>query len=131
MQDSLPQDLPEFTGRAVELEQLRQGRDAKAVVISPIEGMAGAGKTQLAIHAAHLLLSENAFERVLFVNLRGYGPAQPLRLLGMPGGRSPTTCPGAPPPIVIGSRAAAPWCCSTTPPTRHRPIRSWPGRLDA
>ena len=106
-QDRLPPDLAGFTGRTTELDRLRQtlqhstvGGDA--VVISAIEGMAGVGKTQLAIQAGHLLTREKRFDRVLFVNLRGFhpDPAQPpadpaavldgfLRLLGMPGQQIP------------------------------------------
>jgi tetratricopeptide (TPR) repeat protein len=105
--DSLPQDLAGFTGRAGELDRLRHAaRGGQAVVISAIEGMAGIGKTRLAVHAGHLLIREKAFERVLFVNLRGFDPdpAQPpadpaavldgfLRLLGVPGHRIPHTLP--------------------------------------
>jgi predicted ATPase len=72
------------------------------VVISAIEGMAGVGKTQLAVHAGHLLAAERPFTHVLFVDLRGFhpDPTQPpadpaavldsfLRLLGVPGQRAP------------------------------------------
>lgn len=103
VQDRLPQDPAGFTGRAGELDRLRHAaRGGEAVVISAIEGMAGVGKTQLALHAGHLLHQEEPFERVLFVNLRGFDPdpAQPpadpaavldgfLRLLGMPGQQIP------------------------------------------
>jgi tetratricopeptide (TPR) repeat protein len=106
-QDTLPADLAEFTGRGTELDRLRYllrrgAANGGAVVISAIEGMAGVGKTQLAIHAGHLLHTERPFERVLFVNLRGFhpNPAQPpadpaavldsfLRLLGVPGQQIP------------------------------------------
>jgi len=105
--DRLPQDLAEFTGRGAELDRLRRAlhgaQDAgEAVVISAIEGMAGVGKTQLAIRAGHLMAQEEGFDRVLFVNLRGFHPdaAQPpadplavldgfLRVLGMPGHQIP------------------------------------------
>jgi tetratricopeptide (TPR) repeat protein len=105
--DALPQDLAEFTGRTADLDQLRQaledaGHGGGAVVISAIEGMAGVGKTQLAVHAGHLLTQERPLDRVLFVNLRGFhpDPAQPpadpaavldgfLRLLGVPGQQIP------------------------------------------
>ena len=107
VQDKLPQDLAGFTGRSGELDQLsdavrRATRAGGAVVISAIEGMAGVGKTQLAVHAGHLLDQEEQFDRVLFVNLRGFhpDPAQPpadpaavldgfLRLLGIPGHQVP------------------------------------------
>ncbi|ROP33580.1 tetratricopeptide repeat protein [Couchioplanes caeruleus] len=105
VQDSLPQDLAGFTGRIGELDRLRDAAlDGEAVVISAIEGMAGVGKTQLAVHAGHLLHQRQPFDRVLFVNLRGFDPdpAQPpadpaavldgfLRLLGMPGQQIPHT----------------------------------------
>jgi tetratricopeptide (TPR) repeat protein len=103
VQDTLPQDLVEFTGRTAELDRLRGAlRGGGAVVISALEGMAGIGKTQLAIHAGHLLADAGLVDRVLFVNLRGFhpDPAQPpadpaavldgfLRLLGMPGHQVP------------------------------------------
>ncbi|MDT4987059.1 MAG: hypothetical protein QOI74_1153, partial [Micromonosporaceae bacterium] len=106
VQDRLPEDLGEFTGRGAELDRLRRllrcGTGGGAVVISAIEGMAGVGKTQLAIHAGHLLHTERPFDRVLFVNLRGFhpDPAQPpadpaavldsfLRILGVPGQQIP------------------------------------------
>jgi tetratricopeptide (TPR) repeat protein len=111
VQDRLPPDLAGFTGRTAELDRLRrvlhQGQqDGSAVVISAIEGMAGVGKTQLAIHAGHLLAQDKPFDRVLFVNLRGFHPdtAQPpadpaavldgfLRLLGVPGTKIPHDLP--------------------------------------
>jgi tetratricopeptide (TPR) repeat protein len=107
VQDRLPDDLVEFTGRAAELarlgQALRSGRDGgRAVVISAIAGMAGVGKTRLALRAGHLLAGEQSFDHVLFVNLRGFhpDPAQPpadpaavldgfLRLLGVPGQQIP------------------------------------------
>jgi tetratricopeptide (TPR) repeat protein len=107
VQDELPPRLAGFTGRTAELDRLRLAlgsnrRDGRAVVISAIAGMAGVGKTQLAIHAGHLLAREKPFDRVLFVNLRGFhpDPAQPpadpaavldgfLRLLGVPGQQIP------------------------------------------
>lgn len=115
VQDRVPPDLAGFIGRTVELERLRQAvHDSAAngaVVVSAIVGMAGVGKSQLAVHAAHQLAGEQLFERVLFVNLRGFhpDPGQPpadpgavldgfLRLLGMPGQQIP---PG------LGARVAA------------------------
>lgn len=102
VQDRLPADPPGFTGRAAELDRLRRAPDHGPAVISAIAGMAGVGKTRLAVHAGHLLLRAGAFDRVLFVDLRGFhpDPAQPpadpaavldgfLRLLGVPGQRIP------------------------------------------
>jgi tetratricopeptide (TPR) repeat protein len=102
VQGTLPKDLAGFTGRGTELDRLHQavedGRHDGGVVVAAIEGMAGVGKTQLAIHAGHLLGRRQPFEQVLFVNLRGFhpDPTQPpadpaavldgfLRLLGIPG----------------------------------------------
>jgi tetratricopeptide (TPR) repeat protein len=99
VQDTLPQDLDGFTGRFAELDRLCRGHRGGAVVIA---GMAGVGKTRLAIHAGHVLHREKPFARVLFVNLRGFhpDPAQPpadpssvlegfLRLLGVAGQQIP------------------------------------------
>ncbi len=96
---TLPPELPQFTGRTAELRQLRDALTADGpVVIATIQGMAGVGKTQLALRAAHLL----PYDRTLFVSLRGFDPdpghppADPvavldgfLRLLGVPGSTIP------------------------------------------
>jgi tetratricopeptide (TPR) repeat protein len=107
VQDTLPPDLAGFTGRAAELDRLRlvleRGTgDGDVAVVVAITGMAGVGKTQLAIHAGHRLAGDRPLDRVLFVNLRGFHPdlTQPpadpaavldgfLRLLGLPGHRVP------------------------------------------
>lgn len=59
----LPADLATFCGRDSELATLvdqavspQGSAGATTVAVSAIEGMAGIGKTQLAIHAAHLLV---------------------------------------------------------------------------
>ncbi|WP_256517154.1 NB-ARC domain-containing protein [Paractinoplanes aksuensis] len=95
----LPPDLPGFTGRRQELGRLSAARAAGVVAL---EGMAGVGKTRLAVHAAHRLHGHEPFDRLLFVDLRGFHPdaeqppADPsavldgfLRLLGVPGSRIP------------------------------------------
>lgn len=107
VQDQLPPDLAAFIGRTAQLDQLRQAwlhNEGSAGLVSAIAGMAGVGKTQFAVHAGHLLARERPFDRVLFVNLRGFHsePAQPpadpaavldgfLRLLGVPGQQIPHT----------------------------------------
>lgn len=105
--DRLPPDLDGFTGRTAELDRLRAalhhgGDDGGAVAVAAIVGMAGVGKTQLAVHAGHLLVRDHLVDRVLFVNLRGFhhDAAQPpadaaavldgfLRALGVAGQQIP------------------------------------------
>ena len=101
--DTLPGDLPTFTGREIEVDRLRRLAVAtEGPVVCLLAGMAGIGKTQLAIHAGHRLVADGGFDTVLFVNLRGFHPepAQPpaeptavldgfLRLLGLSGQEIP------------------------------------------
>jgi DNA-binding SARP family transcriptional activator/tetratricopeptide (TPR) repeat protein len=76
----LPSAAPGFAGRSAELEALTRlldGRGAQApgvVVVSAIGGMAGAGKTALAVHWAHQV-ARRFPDGQLFVNLRGFDPA--------------------------------------------------------
>jgi hypothetical protein len=52
------------------------GRGDAAVVITAIDGVAGIGKTALAVHFAHRAAA--AFpDGQLFVNLRGFDPGHP------------------------------------------------------
>jgi len=103
-----PRQLPaapgHFTGRDAELEWLtglpERGEPAgDTVVISAIDGMAGIGKTALAVHAARRL-SERFPDGQLFIDLHGYAKGQPprepgqaleafLRALGVPAGQVP------------------------------------------
>jgi hypothetical protein len=89
----LPAATAVFTGRERELEDVlkpavagsdRQAGDA--AVISAIDGMAGVGKTQLALHAAHELVRSGRFtDAQLYVDLRGFDadhpPADPAAVL--------------------------------------------------
>ena len=92
----LPADTRTFTGRAAELAELL-GSAAQAsgpLVISALDGMAGIGKTALALHAAHRI-ADRFRDGQLFIDLRGYAaggapmPAEEalaylLRSLGVP-----------------------------------------------
>ncbi|MEV0905190.1 AfsR/SARP family transcriptional regulator [Streptomyces hokutonensis] len=100
----LPVDLPAFTGRRSELarvQELLPGSDASTptVVISAIGGMAGVGKTTLAVHWAHSV-ADRFPDGQLYVNLRGFHPsgsimsaAEAIRsfldAFGVPGQRIP------------------------------------------
>ncbi|MFF3889315.1 BTAD domain-containing putative transcriptional regulator [Streptomyces sp. NPDC001914] len=71
----LPADLPLFTGRDTELGQvdalLPADGHPDTAVIGLINGMAGAGKTTLAVHWAHRV-AHRFPDGSLYVNLRGY-----------------------------------------------------------
>jgi DNA-binding SARP family transcriptional activator/tetratricopeptide (TPR) repeat protein len=103
----LPAAAAHFTGRLAELEWLTglAGLPAPApaaggtVVISAIDGMAGIGKTALAVHAAHRLSGRFPGGQ-LFIDLHGYTRGRPprepgealgifLRVLGVPAGQVP------------------------------------------
>jgi len=62
----LPYDLPDFAGRRTELELLLTGHPNMIVTI---DGMAGIGKTTLAVHVAHRL-ADRFPDGQLFVDLR-------------------------------------------------------------
>ncbi|MCT9081534.1 ATP-binding protein [Streptomyces fulvoviolaceus] len=86
----LPSDSPAFTGRHREVDRilsLAHDRTSATVAVTAIDGMAGVGKTALAVHAAHRL--GPAFpDGQLFVDLHGHtddvepmGPAAALEAL--------------------------------------------------
>ncbi|HEX6519193.1 MAG TPA: tetratricopeptide repeat protein [Streptosporangiaceae bacterium] len=76
----LPTAVADFTGRAAELQRLTQVLDAAeasrpgTVVISGIIGMAGVGKTALALCWAHQVAGRFPGGQ-LYVNLRGFDPS--------------------------------------------------------
>jgi tetratricopeptide (TPR) repeat protein/transcriptional regulator with XRE-family HTH domain len=77
---ALPRDVASFTGRAAELARLFEVIDAAAgscgvVGIHAIDGMAGIGKTTLAVHAAHRL-AERFPDGQFFVPLHAHTPGQ-------------------------------------------------------
>jgi DNA-binding SARP family transcriptional activator/Tfp pilus assembly protein PilF len=72
----LPADLPTFTGRKTELDRLTgllesTDRNPSAVRIVAIDGMAGIGKTTLAVHLAHQVAADYP-DGQLYLNLRGF-----------------------------------------------------------
>jgi DNA-binding SARP family transcriptional activator/tetratricopeptide (TPR) repeat protein len=80
----LPAVVPHFIGRDAELSELDSmvstvAGDGSAVVISAVAGMAGVGKTALAVRWAHQVAAEFP-DGQLYVNLRGFGPeGEPVR----------------------------------------------------
>jgi len=74
---TLPRDIASFTGRAPELAQLTGEVAGKGGVVSiyAIGGMAGVGKTTLAVHAAHQLAKRYPDGQVL-LPLHGHTPGQ-------------------------------------------------------
>jgi tetratricopeptide (TPR) repeat protein len=93
----LPALVAGFTGRETELAAitalLDPAGDAESVIVSAVAGLAGVGKTALAIQAAHTALRSGWFPGgVLFLDLHGYddAPVEPgqaldalLRALGV------------------------------------------------
>jgi DNA-binding SARP family transcriptional activator len=79
----LPRDIPDFTGRSADLEQLdamamTTPGAAHAVVISAVAGVGGVGKTALAVRWAHRVAPRFP-DGQLYLNLRGYDDRRPLR----------------------------------------------------
>ncbi|MCW6007447.1 tetratricopeptide repeat protein [Micromonospora sp. CPCC 205371] len=97
----LPRDATDFTGRAevvARLVKAVENADPTGPVIQLIDGMAGSGKTTLAVHVATALASRYP-DAQLFVDLHGHSERQPLepaaalvtllRQLGVPSERIP------------------------------------------
>jgi tetratricopeptide (TPR) repeat protein len=76
----LPGGVRGFVGRTSELRALDEALDATdagdTVTILAIDGMAGVGKTALAVHWAHRVV-ERFPDGQLYVNLRGFDPTGP------------------------------------------------------
>jgi tetratricopeptide (TPR) repeat protein/transcriptional regulator with XRE-family HTH domain len=78
----LPADVAGFTGRAGYLRQLASLREhtggaTTAVAIGTITGMAGVGKTTLAVHWAHQV-ADSYPDGQLYVNMRGFASIDPV-----------------------------------------------------
>ena len=101
--NDLPGDVADFTGREFEIRLIDtatdENRHGTAVTMVAVDGMAGVGKTTLAVHAAHRLAGQYP-DGQLLVDLRGHAadqePAQPsavldtlLRAVGTPGDQIP------------------------------------------
>jgi tetratricopeptide (TPR) repeat protein len=101
----LPADVPDFTGRADQVEYLCRllrgdqegGNGTGAVPVALIAGAGGLGKTTLAVHVAHQLRAQYP-DGQLYIDLRGASgsPAAPadvlarfLRQLGVDGDQVP------------------------------------------
>jgi len=98
----LPHEVPDFVGRASEIQQLSQWRTAtesgsQALLISAIDGVGGIGKTSLAVRFARQV-AESYPDGQLYLDLRGFDPnrlpltasdalGQLLWALGSPGNR--------------------------------------------
>ena len=78
----LPGDVPDFTGRAADLHwldsALLDSGTGRGTVVAAITGTAGVGKTALAVHWAHQA-AEQFPDGQLYLNLRGFAQARPLR----------------------------------------------------
>ncbi len=77
---TLPRDVASFTGREPELRRLLGAsaanlRASNALTICAVGGMAGIGKTALAVHAAHLLAPRFP-DGQIFLPLHGHTPGQ-------------------------------------------------------
>ncbi|WP_405061052.1 tetratricopeptide repeat protein [Kribbella sp. NBC_01505] len=79
----LPPTVSDFTGRNAQIEaildvlRLPESAPSAAVGLVAVTGMGGIGKTTLAVHAAHKLVTTYP-DGHLYVNLRGYGPGKPM-----------------------------------------------------
>ncbi|MET8088840.1 BTAD domain-containing putative transcriptional regulator [Micromonospora sp. NPDC005220] len=95
---SLPRAIGDFTGRQQTLARLVKDVEAGAR-IQLIDGMAGSGKTTLAVHVATALV-DNYPDAQLYIDLHGHSERAPLtasaavatllRQLGVPADRVPT-----------------------------------------
>lgn len=67
--NDLPRDVPDFTGRETQLTAVLDGLGDSRVIA--VDGMAGVGKTCLAVHAAHRLTADYP-DAQLYLDLHGF-----------------------------------------------------------
>ncbi|UXY31815.1 tetratricopeptide repeat protein [Streptomyces sp. HUAS TT20] len=72
--NDLPRDVPDFTGREERLAAVFAAIDSHRAV--SVDGMAGVGKTCLAVHAAHRLAADFP-DAQLYVDLHGFTEGRP------------------------------------------------------
>ncbi|MFI9767799.1 ATP-binding protein [Streptomyces sp. NPDC052415] len=72
--NTLPRDVPDFTGREEALAAVLAGVDSHRAV--SVDGMAGVGKSSLAVHAAHRLAARFP-DAQLYVDLHGFTEGRP------------------------------------------------------
>ncbi|MFC4149286.1 BTAD domain-containing putative transcriptional regulator [Micromonospora mangrovi] len=96
----LPRTVTDFVGRGQAVERLSREMSPGSAgpTVAVIDGMAGSGKTTLAVHLANLLAGLYP-DGQLFLDLRGHGSGEPispaaalfdlLRQLGVPANRIP------------------------------------------
>ena len=104
---TMPRDNPDFTGRSAELKALaswlHSDEARSSVPVAVISGMAGVGKTALAVHAAHSLREQ--YPDQLYLALHGHNAeSEPpessaalgtlLRMLGVPDRAIPAEAEG-------------------------------------
>jgi len=98
----LPNDMPGFMGREEGLrwlDGLLEGSGGATAVISAVAGMAGVGKTALAVRWGHRV-RDRFVDGQLYINLQGYAATAPmsplvalgqfLRALGVPAAKVPS-----------------------------------------
>jgi DNA-binding SARP family transcriptional activator len=77
----LPSDIGDFTGRGTQLRRvaamLPSGTDRRPSVVVVITGMAGVGKTSLAVHFAHQV-TDRFPDGQLCLDLHGYADIEPM-----------------------------------------------------
>lgn len=87
---TLPRDIASFTGRASEIERLMQAvmsrvSAGRVIEIIAIDGMAGVGKTTLAVHVAYQLAAQFPDGQIflrLYGHTPGHKPVDPADALG-------------------------------------------------